>query len=151
MATRNVQNQLLSEAYCRCSTIKNSDYRPWQCSNMYVLYRRKCEEILYRPAFNNSLRLSLKIGRGDVTCDFCVGVDPRRRRSFFGAAFSSACRRSMSATICAKDRKSTSACASVVLSSIVILSSLQYYGNIGQCSVLASNNHQVPTFNISSN
>lgn len=47
----------------------------------------------------------------------------------------------MSATICAKDRKSTSACASVESSSIVMLSSLQYFRTSSNCrDVLGSVN-----------
>lgn len=87
----------------------------------------------HRPVFNSSLRLSLRIGMliFEAPPSGLIGMSgvavPRRRRPLAEELLdSSARRRSMSATNCANERNRTSAWASVVSSSIVILSSLQY-------------------------
>jgi hypothetical protein len=97
-----------------------------------------------RSVLNSSLSSSLNWGTpvflGSVRAepDWAAGLGPfvpdpwRRRRSPAAPAEDddddacSARRRSVSATSCAKDRKRTSAWASVVSRSMVMLSSLQY-------------------------
>lgn len=80
----------------------------------------------HRPATNNSRRLSLSVGNG-LGSETAPRLVLWRRPPVSAGPVSSALRRSMSATSCEKDRNRTSACAKVVPSSIVILSSLQYY------------------------
>ena len=74
--------------------------------------------------FSMFLRFS-EISNTERSVAGVAGAD-LRRRTFVVLEACSAFRRSMSATICEKDRNRTSACAKVVSSSIVMLSSLQY-------------------------
>ena len=81
-----------------------------------------------RPVSRRPLSLSdiCRSSRFESFALWLESVVARRRRLFLEDAACSDFRRSMSAMTWAKERNSTSACASVESSSIVMLSSLQY-------------------------
>ena len=111
----------------------------------------------HSPAFNSSRSSSLTIAC--LACAFpSAGVEaapPGRRflRLAEREDFSSASRRSMSATSCENDRNRTSACASVLSSSIVMLSSLQYWREVDSIlrGGIIQESGPARTFKISSN
>lgn len=78
------------------------------------------------PAFKSSRSSSLMIVRLISTGGAALTLSVRRRLIFFAEDDVSAAFRSISATSWEKERNKTSACASVLSSSIDMLSSLQY-------------------------
>jgi len=80
---------------------------------------------------------ALPLISGRLRGDAWVRPPPLRRRPSILSGASSIWRLSMSATSWANDRKSTSACASVESSSIVMLSSLQYFPRVSDNHLMA--------------